>query len=235
MNTGKAQMWRRFSQIGLLWLIAAIPTQAQLPSNDTSEKSINNLMVVLRESQGLNKLDEKLVSSGKVKAKLPDGKEVEIDQSWFEYIGDMHIRFVFDGPQTMMGATPMDLERLKLGTAEQALKVAVANIKRVYGEPSVSAWNDLMLVSGKSSDLDSSYFLDRLFWQNLLMKHPEGLVVSVPRRGGLLYTPLSNAKAVDGLRKSVGYLHSSSGRLRISSALYLFKDDAWTVFQPASK
>ena len=92
-----------------------------------------------------------------------------------------------------------------------------------------------MQVKGKSPDLDSSYFLDREFWQMLLKQHPEGIVVAVPKRGGLLYTPLSNADAVDRLKRGVFKLYESSERLRVSSALYLFKDDKWTVFQAAVK
>lgn len=89
-----------------------------------------------------------------------------------------------------------------------------------------------MLVQGKSPDFDSSYFLDRPFWLGLLKQYPEGLVVCVAKRGGLLFTPLSNSEAVARLRKGVAYLYESSGNMRVSSALYLFKDDRWTVFQP---
>jgi hypothetical protein len=77
--------------------------------------------------------------------------------------------------------------------------------------------------------------LDRAFWLNLLKAHPEGVVALVPKRGGLLYSPLSNTKAVDGMRKTVAYLHSSSERLRISSGLYLFKDGKWSVLQAPVK
>lgn len=192
----------------------------------------DNLMLVLRESFGANKQDEELKAVGKVKAKLPDGKEIEFEMASFEFIGDMHIRLVFDGPQSMSNATPADLARLNLNT-EQALRLAVSNVKRVYGEPTVKPWTaGLMEVSGKSPDLDSSYFLDREFWRGLLKKHPEGLVVAVPKRGGLVYAPLVDTKAVEGLKKGVRYLHLSSDRLRVSGALYLFKDDKWTVFQP---
>ena len=90
-----------------------------------------------------------------------------------------------------------------------------------------------MQVEGKSPDLNSSYFLDRDFWRDLLRQHPEGIVAAVPKRGGLLFVPLSDRRAVNELRKGIAYLYSSSERLRVSSALYLFKDDHWTVFQPA--
>lgn len=206
------------------------PVRAQTaPAFDTSA---TNLMVVLRESAGANKQDEQLQPLGKSKVKLPDGKEVEVDPGWYSYIGDMHIRFVFDGAQGMLGAGPKDLERLKL-TPEAALDLAVANLKRIYGEPKAAPWNDLMQVSGKSPDFDSSYFLDREYWRGLLKQHPQGLVVAVPKRGGLLYAPLTDTKAVAALRKGVGYLHSSSERMRVSGALYLFKEDHWTVFPGA--
>ena len=196
------------------------------------DTSISNLMVVLRESPGANKQDEALRAMPKHQVTLPGGKEIEFETSWFEYIGDLHIRFVFDAPDSMKSATPEDLERLQL-TPEAALPVAVENLKRVYGRPAAVPWNNVMQVKGKSPDLDSSYFLDRDFWRELSKKHPEGIVVSVAKRGGLLYVPLADAKAVDELRRGVAYLHSSSGALRLSSAVYLFKDDRWSVLQPA--
>lgn len=135
----------------------------------------------------------------------------------------MHVQFVFDTPNSMPSASAKDVQRLGL-TPEAALDLAVKNIKRVYGKPQVSPWNDVMQVKGKSSDLDSSYFLDKELWNKLLTQHPEGVVALVDKRGGLLYSPLSNTKAVEGMRRSVAHLYSSSKGLRISSALYLFKD-----------
>jgi hypothetical protein len=195
------------------------------------DDSASNLMVVLRESAGSNKQSESLEPMGKGKVKLQDGSEVEVDTGWFNYIGDMHVRFVFDTPTSMPNATPKDLERLGL-TPETALTLAVKNIKRVYGEPKAVPWNSLFEVKGQSPDLDSSYFLDKDFWNVQLKKYPEGVVALVAKRGGLLFAPLSDVNAVDGMKGSVAYLHSSSERLRVSSALYLFKDGKWSVFQP---
>jgi hypothetical protein len=217
-----------FASLGVLTSSIAQPAA---PAYDSS---VSNLMVVLRESLGSNKQDEKLVSMGKAKVRLQDGREVEIDNAWYSYIGDMHIRFVFDTPTMMVSASSKDFERLNL-TPEAAVDIAMTNIKRVYGAPRIEPWNDLWIVKGKSSDVDSSYFLDRNFWREQAKKYPEGLVVSVAKRGGLLFTPASDEKAVAGLKKGVAYLHSSSERARISSALYLFKDDQWSVFQPAVK
>lgn len=89
-----------------------------------------------------------------------------------------------------------------------------------------------MQVKAAAPELTSSYFLDREFWQALQARHPDGLVVAVPRRGGLVYAPARDAGAVESLRFSVAALYAGGPGARLSSALYLFKDGRWSVFQP---
>jgi hypothetical protein len=197
-----------------------------------SDRSRDNLMVVVRESIGMNRVEDRLSPTGKMKAKLPDGHEIEIELASWEFIGDTHVRFVFDGPTSMANATPNDLEQLGLSDVESAMAVALKNIKRTYGEPTASLWQDgVYSVEGKSADLNSSYFLDRTYWLGLQKEYPEGIIVGLPKRGALLFAPLTNTRGVEELRKSIGTLHSTSGRLRVSSALFLFKDGTWSVFQ----
>ena len=200
------------------------------------ERTRTNLMVVVRESIGANRTEDAFTPTGKITAKLADGREIELEMAHWEFIGDTHIRFVFDGPQTMINATPQDLERLGLKGIEDALSLALSNIKRTYGEPVASSWEPgIMAVKGKSPDINSSYFLDRSYWKSLLESHPEGLVVCVPKRGGLLYAPLSDESAVTELKRSVHNLYVTSQSLRVSSALFLFKDGKWSVFQAPMK
>ncbi|WP_128003652.1 hypothetical protein [Piscinibacter defluvii] len=217
-------------------LIALFATQASAQGGSPPERTKDNFMVVVRESIGANRIDDRLVPSGKAKAKLPDGREIEIEMAAWEFIGDTHIRFVFDGPQMMINATSQDLDRLGIKSVDEALALALANIRRVYGDPAAKPWEGgVMQVQGRSPDLDSSYFLDRSYWTELLKKHPEGLVVSVAKRGGLLYAPASDTRAVEGLKRGVAYLHASSKSLRVSSALFLFKEGRWSVFQEPTK
>ncbi len=222
--------WRGFILLcGLCGLLGSEWVLAQTPQ--PVDRNAENLMAVLREMDGARE-DEALKPIAKIRVELGDGREIELEPAWFAFLGDMMVRFVFDGPGFMPSATPQDLARLNL-SPDQALPLAVGNIKRVYGAPIAKPLTGgLMEVHGKSPDLDSSYFLDRAFWQNLLRQHREGIVAAVPKRGGLLFTPLTDSKAVDRLRKGIAYLYSSSEKLRVSSALYLFKDDRWTVFQP---
>lgn len=221
----------------LVCLLAVVPFAVSAQSVPDVDRSAGNLMLVLRESMGTPaRKSEVLEFIGKGKARLKSGEEVEFEMAHYAYLGDMHIRFVFDGPTTMINATPKDLQALNLGKPEEALRVAIANIRRVYGAPkaTVLAGATMQLESG-SPDLNSSYFLDKAFWAELNKKHPEGIVAVVPKRGALLFTPLSDWRSVDILRSKIAYLHTSSERQRISSALYLFKDGSWTLFQEPGK
>jgi len=201
--------------------------------SDSIDTSAGNLIVVLRESRGANKQDETLRPFGKMRGVLPDGKEVDLDISWYKYLGDMHLRLVFDGGQSMQSASSEDLARLHLNP-DEALKLAVQNLRRVYGAPAAQPWSgNLMQVQSGATDLNSSYFLDREFWRELQARHPEGLVVAVPRRGGLVYAPVSDEAAVSDLRFSAAALYAGGPGARLSSALYLFKDGRWSVFQAA--
>jgi hypothetical protein len=210
-----------------VWGANAQALQPQEPF-DTSPA---NLLAVLRESAGSNQERETLQPYGTLRAQLPDGTEVELETSWFRYVGDMHIRLVFDSRSELQSASPEDLDRLQLHP-DEAVSLAVRNMRRTYGEPTVRPWRGgLMQVLGRADDLNSSYFLDRPFWQSLEARHANGLVAAVPQRGGLLYAPADDEEAVATLRFSATALYAAARRSRVSSALYLFKDGQWSVFQ----
>jgi uncharacterized protein YtpQ (UPF0354 family) len=215
-----------------LAMAAAAAFGAPSADADAIDTSADNLIVVLRESAGENKADDTLQPYGRVTAQMPDGRRIDLATSWYRYLGDMHIRLVFDGGQTLQSASPNDLERLQL-TPEDALSTAVTNLRRVYGAPVAVPWSGgLMQVQAKSPELASSYFLDRDFWELLQQAHPAGIVAAVPQREGIVFADLDDEDAVEALRFSAAALYASAGGTRISSALYLFKDGRWSVFQP---
>ncbi|HET8747734.1 MAG TPA: hypothetical protein VFM98_19195 [Ramlibacter sp.] len=206
--------------------------RAETPTSNEFEASAANLLVVLRESPGANKQDETLRPFGKISARAADGREFEFEASWFEYLGDMHLRLVFDGERRVQSAVPEDLQRLRL-SPEEALARAVDNLRRRYGQPVALPWSGgLMQVHGNAPELDSSYFLDREFWLEQLRHSPAGIVAAVPGRGGLVFARADDDSAVASLRFSAAALFASNDTTRISSGLYLFKDGRWSVFQP---
>src|ERR1700751_5006240 len=74
------------------------PLGAASQTAQAIDTSAENLMVVLRESPGVNKQGENLVPFGKLRTRLDDGRELDFQMAAFQFLGDMHIRFVFDAP-----------------------------------------------------------------------------------------------------------------------------------------
>jgi len=217
-------------------LLAAASADAA-PASGDEDIAIGpaNLIVVLRESPGANKPDEALVPFGRISARAADGRDFSFEASWFQYLGDMHLRLVFDGEKQVQSAMPEDLQRLHM-TPEQALERAVANLRERYGAPVAEPWSGgLMQVHGNAPELDSSYFLDRAFWQEQQRASPAGLVVAVPERGGLVFAHADDEAAIATLRFSAAALFASGDNARISSGLYLFRDGHWSVYQAPQK
>lgn len=88
-----------------------------------------------------------------------------------------------------------------------------------------------MQVGGEAPELNSSYLLDRAFWDAQLRKYPDGLVVAVPHRRGVVFGPAGNDELLTKLRFTAAALHATGGPNRLSSALYLYKDSRWSVLQ----
>ena len=212
-------------------VVAAVGASRAATEFDNFETTAANLLVVLRESPGANKAQEGLQPFGLISTRLPDGREVQFEASWFQWLGDLHVRLVFDGGVRVRSAVPQDLKQIGL-SPEQALARALDNLRARYGPPQARPWSGgLMQVGGDAPELNSSYFLDREFWLAQAREHPQGLLVAVPRRGGLVFGPAGDQETLTSLQFTTAALYGESERNRLSSALYLFKEGQWSVYQ----
>ena len=190
------------------------------------------LLFVLRERPGANKAEESLALVDSFDVPMPGGATATMAPAWFDLVGDLQLRLVRDTPDHVYTLHASELVDVKL-TAEEALAIALANFRRVHGTPAVSAWHNLRRIGGATEDVAHAWFLDRDLWRGLLADHPAGLVAALPRTDLLVFAPCADTAAVDSMRRGIPGLQQGGGDYRMSSALYLFKDDRWTVLQPA--
>ncbi len=192
--------------------------------------ALDSLFLVLRERPGADKTEDSLALVEPFAVPVPGDASATMAPAWFDLIGDLQLRLVRHTPDYVFTLHAGELDELALGV-EDALAVALANLHRVHGEPLARPWHNLQRVGGRTEDADSAYFMDRAFWRARLAEHPDGLVAAVPRTDLLLFAPLADTTAVDSMRHGVPGLHAGGSDYRLSSALYLFKDDRWRVFQ----
>ena len=202
------------------------------PSTD-SAIALDTLLFVLRERPGANKPDESLALVEPFEVPMPGGAAATMAPAWFDLLGDLQLRLVRSTPDHVLALHASELDELKLDV-DEALAVGLANLHRLHGAPGASPWHNLQRVDGRDEDVASAYLMDRAFWRARLAEHPGGLVAAVPRTDLLLFAPLVDSAAVDSMRRGIPGLHVGGGDYRLSSALYLFKDDRWSVFQPAA-
>jgi hypothetical protein len=195
---------------------------------------LDTLQFVLRERPGAHKADESLALVDAFEVPLPGGGgTAALAPAWFDLIGDLQLRLVRDTPEWVFTLHASELDDLKLD-ADEALAIALANFRRLHGPARVSAWHNLRRVGGANEDVDHAWFVDRALWRGLLAEHPDGLVAALPRIDLLVFAAAADTAAVASMRQGIPGLHAGGGDYRLSSALYLFKDDRWTVLQPAA-
>jgi len=194
-----------------------------------TEKS--NLMLVVRTSFGANKPDPQLVPTGIQVFRDSDGKKHSFEMAHYDYLGDTHIRFVFDSAETMANTTPEQFDKFGL-TPEEAVEVAISNIYRDYGQPNIyELESKIFQIQGDSPDFDSSYFLDKALWKRASALFNDALVVAVPSRDLLLFSPAKDKKALKFLSENVQGWFNESGSQGVSSALFIYDDGDWKVQQ----
>jgi len=203
------------------------------PPSTGSTIAPDTLQFVLRERPGANKTDDSLALVEPFEVPLPGGAVATMAPAWFDLVGNLQLRLVRHTPDCILTLHTSELDKMALGV-DEALALALANLHRQHGEPGASQWHNLQRVGGRTEDVASAYLMDRAFWRARLAEHPGGLVVAVPRTDLLLFAPLADTAAVDSMRRGIPGLHASGGDWRLSSALYLFEDDRWSVFQAAA-
>jgi len=203
------------------------------PASTAPAIAPDTVLHVLRERPGADKRDDVLAPVEALEVPLPGGAVASMTPAWFDLIGDLQLRLVRGTPDGLLTLHASELHALA-PSLDGVLALALANLHRQHGEPGASPWHNLQRVAGRGEDDASAYFMDRAFWRARLAQHPQGVVAAVPRTDLLLFAPMADAAAVDSMRRGIPGLHAQGGDYRLSSALYLFRDDRWQVLQAAT-
>jgi len=191
------------------------------------------LLFVLRERAGADKPDESLARVEPFQVPMPGGATATMAPAWYDLVGDLQLRLVRDTADSMLALHAAELDDLGLD-ADAAVAAALANLEGRHGPPTVTPWHNLRRVGTAEDEFDSNWFVARAFWRARLAEHPAGIVAALPRTDLLLFAPADDAAAVASMRTGIPDLHAQAGDWRLSSALYLFEGERWTVLQPAA-
>src|SRR4051794_10247904 len=159
----------------------------------------------------------------------PDPKSSPDNALVFDhFVGDLHLRYVFDDPQFMLAMRVRDLKRLKIDRDELPALV-VANYRRRYPQITI-AWPQRWLGAlTNGGELEPCTLLDGPFWQRQQKAFGSELIAAVPSAQEVYFSPREPKQNVEFLRKLATEQHEKAGKRAVSRTVFVWKVYRWEV------
>src|SRR5688572_12276792 len=159
----------------------------------------------------------------------PDPKSSPDNELVFDhFVGDLHLRYVFEDPQFMLALRLRDLKRLSVERSELPT-LALANFKRLYPKLAV-AWPDRWLgVVGGGGELEPCVMLDGSFWNAQAKAFQNEVIAAVPSVNEVYFAPREPKQNIE-LLKHLAILHSEkAGKRAVSRTVFVWRLFRWEV------
>ena len=144
------------------------------------------------------------------------------------FVGDLHLRYVFDDPQFMLALRARDLTRL--GVARDELPaLVVSNYRRLYPDVIVTHPDRWLGLVTRGGELEPCVMLDGMFWQRQMKAFGGPVIAAVPSTNAVYFTP-REPKANVELLKHLAILESEkAGKRGVSRTVFEWRNFRWQV------
>ena len=159
----------------------------------------------------------------------PDPKSSPDNALVFDhFVGDLHLRYVFEDPQFMLALRARDLKRLSIARDELST-LALANFKRLYPKLAV-AWPDRWLGAlGGGGELEPCALLDGPFWNAQAKAFNNEVIAVVPSTYEVYFAPRQPKQNIE-LLKHLAILHAEKAAKRaVSRTVFVWRFFRWEV------
>lgn len=157
-------------------------------------------------------------------ARSAPGNEVVFDH----FVGDLHLRYVFEDPQFMLALRVRDLERLKL-RREELPTLVVENFRRLYPKVEVARPERWLGLVQNGGGLEPCTLLDGAFWQRQTSDFGGEVIAAVPSAREVYFTAREPRQNVDLLKTLAAQAHERAGKHAVSRAIYAWRNYRWAL------
>src|SRR5688572_2181167 len=168
--------------------MVALPRTSAAQSKDPLPRTRDYIVALVRSHPGV---DPQLRPVQKIEPVLakPDPKSSPDNALVFDhFVGDLHLRYVFEDPQFMLAVRARDLKRLEV-PREELPALVVTNFRRLYPKLAVvrpDRWLGLVIQGG---ELEPCVMLDGAFWQRHVKEFGGELIAAVPSAHEVYFAP----------------------------------------------
>ena len=144
------------------------------------------------------------------------------------FVGDLHLRYVFDDPQFMLALRVRDLKRLGVERNELP-ELVVTNYRRLYPKLTV-VWPDRWLgLVTQGGELEPCTMLDGAFWGKQEAAFGGGLIAAVPSAHEVYFTPREPKQNIELLKHLAILHHEKAGKRAVSRTVFAWRSYRWEV------
>ena len=143
------------------------------------------------------------------------------------FLGDMVLVYAIDYPSHVASVTQAHLDTSQLSEIRLKEK-ADLNLSRLLENIQIHQQNSAFMVV-VDGFYESSTILDRTLWTDISRQLEDDVVMVVPARDLVLFTPASNTEGVDFLAEARDNI-LVNGTHQLSSLMYIWRDEGWQIF-----
>ena len=159
----------------------------------------------------------------------PDPKSSPDNALVFDhFVGDLHLRYVFDDPQFAVFLHAKDLKRLGVDRAELPALV-VTNFRRLYPNLTVAYPDPGLGVVTQGGNLEPCILLDGAFWQRQEQSMGKELIVTVPSTDEVIFTSREPKQNIELLKHLAVQRYEAAGKRAVSRTVFLWRFYRWQV------
>jgi hypothetical protein len=147
----------------------------------------------------------------------------------FDYfVGDLHLRYVFDDERFVQAVRGRDLQRLKLDRKSMPALV-VENYRKLYPDLSVIQPEPGMGSVIRGGQLEPTILLDADFWNEQEKRVGGPLIVAVPQRDMVVFTRIEPKQNIELLKHRVVLAYEKAGDRALSRTVLAWREKRWEV------
>ena len=159
----------------------------------------------------------------------PDPKSAPENAPIFDhFVGDLHLRYVFDDPQFTLFLRGHDMKRLGLDRDELPALV-VANFRRLYPKLTVAHPDPGLGVLRNGGTLEPCALLDARFWELQQQTVGKELIVIVPSTDEVIFTSREPKQNIELLKHLAVQRYEAAGKRAVSRTVLAWRNYRWEV------
>jgi len=159
----------------------------------------------------------------------PDPQSAPENALMFDYfVGDLHLRYVFEDPQFMLALRARDLKRLEV-PREDLPALVVTNFRRLYPKLTVARPDRWLGLVTQGGELEPCVMLDGAFWQRQMKEFGGELIAAVPSANEVYFAPREPRQNLELLKHLAILNHEKAGKRAVSRTVFAWRNFRWQV------